>query len=187
MRFCGVSFFSLYFARLSVLIQKGHLLWNIVLLSHLCEYHKAQFAQSYVLIYQCSEIGFHLQFTTSNATSYIDQGVRLEYKEDSDWEPLRYYTTSLLQANNSAVRLNDDNVSVTARSIYYEGKLPLHVVQGTESLYYREYIINSFPSNRVRVRWSQYFLSIAPDLDVASWLIDNITVIQWGGLWHMQE
>lgn len=128
---------------------------------------------------KCSEIGFHLEFIDSNETSYIDQGVRLEYKEDGNWLPLRYYTPSLLQVRDSAVRLNEDNVSVTAQSIYYEGTLPLHVVHANEPHFYRDYI--TIPLKQIRVRWSQMFLSVKPQLDIASWLIDNVTVSQWDG------
>lgn len=127
------------------------------------------------------EIGFHLQFVYSNETSYIDQGVRLEYEENGDWQPILYYTPSLLQTNNSAVTLNDDNISVTAQSIHYEGTLPLHVVHETgKPIFYREYI-NGTGLKKLKLRWSQRYLSVNLQQDIASWLIDNITVIRWDG------
>jgi hypothetical protein len=125
-----------------------------------------------------SEIGFHLHFFDSNTTSYIDQGVRFEYEGDRGWRPIHYYTPSLLQSPKSAVTLNNDNISVTARFIYYEGRLPLHVVYETKPVLYREYISTS---SNFRLRWTQLYSSIDLQQDAASWLIDNITVIQWDG------
>lgn len=130
--------------------------------------------------FHCSEIGFHLHFVDSNETTYIDQGVRLEYEENGGWQPIRYYTPSLLQTPGSAVILNDDNVSVTARFIYYRGILPVHVVHASEPILYKEYIKRSL--KEFKLRWSQLYSTVNVQQDTASWLIDNITAIQWDGL-----
>lgn len=128
------------------------------------------------------EIGFHLQFINNNETIYLDQGIRLEYERNGDWQPLRYYTTSLLQARGSAVTLNEDKVSVTAQSITYTGELPLHEVNTLESVYYREYLNGSASFlSKLRLRWSQRYLSVAVEQDRASWVLDNVTVLQWSG------
>lgn len=133
-----------------------------------------------MLFFQCSEIGFHLHFVDSNVTTYIDQGVRLEYQVNGSWQPIRYYTPSLLQTPGSAVVLNDDNTSVTAQFIYYRGILPLQVVRVNEPVLYKEYIKRSL--TEFKLRWSQLYTSVNVQQDRASWLIDNITVIQWNGL-----
>lgn len=132
--------------------------------------------------FQCSEIGFHLQFINNNETIYLDQGIRLEYYERNEWQPLRYYTISLVQTHPSAVTLNEDKVSVTAESIEYTGELPLHEVTTLEPVYYTEYLNGSeYFLSELRVRWSQRYLSVDLEQDRASWVLDNITVLQWNG------
>lgn len=132
----------------------------------------------------CSEIQFHLHFVASSATAYLDQGVRLEYAPDTEypeWRPLNYYTPSLLQAPGSIVALSDDNMSVTVQAITYNGSLPLHIVNVTEHpILYKEYLMTNLA--RFKLRWSQYYGSVNMEQDRASWMLDNITVLQWDGL-----
>ena len=135
-----------------------------------------------MLFFQCSEIRFHLHFVASSATAYLDQGVRLEYAANAGWQPINYYTPSLLQAPGSTVTLNSDNMSVTAEAIQYTGSLPLHVVHGTEHpIQYKEYTTTSL-GPEFQLRWSQLYRSVNMQQDRASWMLDNITVLQWDGL-----
>lgn len=110
----------------------------------------------------------------------------MEYEYDSElserWQPIRYYTTSLLSVPTSEVELRADNVSVDAMAHMYIAELPLHVVTETASVFYEEHI-TKVPSNatEIRIRWLQRYQSVAPQQDIAAWLLDNITLMQWDG------
>ena len=145
-----------------------------------------------------SEINFKLKLGC-NPPTFIDQGVRLEFRlisaaisNKNKWLPLRYYTHNLVDPSNykSFVELDSSNNSVLAKSLHYESHLPLLLVNSPESVLIQECICGHFAQNftdnmQLELRWMQRFGSSSID-NYASWILDDIKVRIWNGTCILQ-
>jgi len=108
--------------------------------------------------------------------------------EDTDWRPIRFYTTNIIAPayNNSFVELDPSNVSVTAQALMYNSSLPLKLVNATTYLSIREYLCGEYVdtlqdnSHDVRLRWMQRFGTLA-ERNFVPWIIGNVKIRLWNG------
>ncbi len=130
------------------------------------------------------KISFHLQFCC-NSSDFIDQGVRFEYDDtttDRRWQPIKFYTTTVNEHENGTVFLNADGKSVTASAERYDSTLPLQIVNSSQLIRVSEFLCGfNYSSSDIRLRWMQRYTSVTPQLGIATWSLDNITVTIWNG------
>ena len=145
---------------------------------HLHRYQEVPF------LFPCSEIEFKLRFGC-NAPTHIDQGIRLEIF-DVTWNPIRFYTPSLVAATKPSLVTLLPNNSVRANASSYISAIPLAQVNTTDTVTVREYACGSFVSQirngeEVRLRWMQRYRTNADDRLAATWFLDDIRVRVWNG------
>ena len=143
------------------------------------------------------EIEFNLNFECDQAPEYIDQGVRLEVRLQSEslnsstiWFPIRYYTPRLEVPSEyeSLVELESSMTSVRAQEDLYNTSLPLMVVSSgiSQFITIREYICGQIVQNltedmELELRWVQRFGRRANVTTEATWFLDDINIKIWNG------
>ena len=147
----------------------------------------------------CSEVGFTLEFCTSQDSYAIDQGVRLEVgnkppeQDTITWDPVRYYTPSVSAPSyDSLVSLNPSNVTVLADALTYTSTFHLKLLEARRAITIKEYLCGNYVqllangSENVKLRWMQRFGEQAAH-DTAPWAISNIHVKLWNGSCFIED
>lgn len=139
-----------------------------------------------MLSFSCSEIEFKLQFGCDVPT-HIDQGVRFEVRnrDDTNWDPIRFYTPSLTPAVVGSLVTPLPNNSVRAQFDDYASALPLVVINTTEPVTVREYLCGRYVSlirdgQEINLRWFQRYQT-NPGREIATWFLDDIKIKLWNG------
>ncbi len=128
----------------------------------------------------CREISFKLRFGCDVPTT-LEEGVRLEIQsETKSWQPIRFYTPSLVETNTSIVRRTKSGM-VVAQALRYSSNFSLELVEGNKSIHIREFICDpSFTVGNVSVRWMQRFMADS-QYGRSTWSLDDITLTVWNG------
>ena len=143
-----------------------------------------------------------MDFDCDQRPEYIDQGVRLEVRLQSEslnssstWFPIRYYTPSVEVPSEyvSLVELDSSMNSVTVLEDLYNTSLTLMVISSGlfQFLTIREYICGQIVQNltqdtQLELRWLQRYGRTANVGTEANWFLDNINIRIWNGTSFLQ-
>lgn len=112
----------------------------------------------------------------------LDGGVRFEVERArQQWEPIRFYSPTLTEAEPSLVHF-DDADTVHAQAFNENSTFTLHFINASEGpVRIREYLCGEEYANKsVRFRWMQRY--IPPSVEnVSTWWLDDIKISRWDG------
>jgi hypothetical protein len=113
----------------------------------------------------------------------LDGGVRFEVERArQEWEPIRFFSPTLFEAEPSLVHFVDSTETVHAQAFNENSTFPLHFVNASEGpVRIREYLCGEdYANETVRFRWMQRY--VPPSIEnVSTWWLDDIKISRWDG------